>query len=485
MNSVRKSIAYSLFSSNAVTALQFFGSLAIARLLTPEQIGIFSVASVVIALAQILRDMGASGYVIQVETLTRELLQSAFGLALLSALGIAAFLGLASGYIADFYGEPGVQQVMLVLALNFALTPFGALTVACLRRDMRFKAIAALDCASALVSLATSVSLALLGQGAVSLAWGAVAGTLATVIGTIRLRPAYLPWLPRFRGMRPILGFGSITTASSILYYLGMNATDLILGKLAGMSAVAYFNRAASLNRFFGNMITKAIGPVLLPALAELKRQGRDIGQTFNHSTRLLTGVVWPVYAMIAVLAEPLVLTLFGPQWESAVPLVPYIALTALLSSTFTMCGACYTALGRPGLNLMVETIHLPIKVGVIVWLAPSGILAVAQSWPAVTLAGAVVHQILLRRQLGIGFATLAAHLWQSLLVTLGSAGAGYLAARLLAGLNSTFRLELMLLGGFCGAALAWLATLFLSRHPLVGELKRIVLTLTPKPGRV
>lgn len=483
MNSVRKSIAYSLLSSNAVTALQFFGSLAIARLLTPEQIGIFSVASVVIALAQILRDMGASGYVIQAEKLTGELLQSAFGLALLSAMGIAAALGLASGFIADFYGEPDVREVMLILALNFALTPFGALTVACLRREMRFKAIGMLDFASAIVALATSVSLALLGHEAASLAWGAVAGTLATVLGTIRLRPAYLPWLPRFRGMRPILRFGSLTTASSVLYYLSMNATDLVLGKLASMSAVAYFNRAASLNRFFGNMITKAIGPVLLPAFAEFKRQGRDIGKTFNHSTRLLTAVVWPVYAMIAVLAEPLVLTLFGAQWGAAVPLVPYIATTALISSTYTMCGACYTALGRPSLNLLVEGIHLPIKIGVIVWLAPSGVLAVAQAWPVLALAGAVVHQVLLQRELDVSLSVMLAHLWQSLLVVLITAVGGGLSARFLAGLSVSYHHELSLLGGFGGAALAWLLALQLSRHPLVGELKRIVLTLRPKLG--
>lgn len=471
-NSVRKSIGYSLLSSNAVTALQFFGSLVIARLLTPEQIGIFSVASVLAAVAQILRDLGSSGYIVQVEKLTTEILRAALGVTLLAAGAIASVLALASGAIAAFYGEPRVQDVMLVLALNFALTPFGAVTMACVRREMRFRAIAVANMCSALLSLAVSIVLAYLGYGAISLAWGSVAGTLASIIASFFIRPAYMPWLPGLRGAGAILGFGSITTTSSILAYLNMAAADLVLGKLAGMSAVAYFNRAASLNRFFGTMLSSALNPVLLPAFAEIRRGGGDVRQAFQKGTVLVTAISWSVYTVIAVLAEPLILVLFGDQWRDSIDLVPFIAMTAVLSGTYTMCGASYVALGKPGLNLFVEATNLPIKVAAIVLVASGGALAVAQAWPWIGFAGAVVHQYLIWRELGMSPMVFWYPLWKSGVLASLCGGGAWLGSFFAAGIASASAVQLVA-GGLAGAVM-WALTVWVVRHPICGEIDKV-----------
>lgn len=481
MNSIRKSLGYSLLSSNAVTGLQFFGSLIIARLLTPEQFGIFSVAAVVVAIAQILRDLGVSAYIIQVQDLTSEILRAAFGLALLSASTIAFALSLASGSIADFYAEPRLQDVMLVLAINFALTPFGSVTMACIRREMGFRAIGIVDVLSALISLGVTICLAYFGHGAMSLAWGAIAGTVVSVIAAQFLRPAYMPWLPSLRGASAILKFGSITTSSSILGYLNNSATDLVLGKLSGMSAVAYFNRAASLNRFFGTLLSKALNPVLLPAFSNIRRQDGDLGFAFLNGTSLLTAITWPLYAIIAILAEPLILLMFGDQWRVSIELVPYIALTALLSSTYTLCGPSYVARGKPSLNLISEAINLPIKVGVIIYFAPDGVLAVAMAWPWIALSGAFVHQVLIATVLEISLWHFIRSLWLSMVVTVLSAVGGWLAYQFVADNYPTTHDATQLLAGAAGAGILWMLAIYLVRHPVSVELAKVRSSLTRK----
>lgn len=480
MNSIRKSLAYSLLSSNAVTALQFFGSLIIARLLTPEQIGIFSVAAVVVALAQITRDLGVSGYIIQVKELTTEILRAAFGLALLSAGCLALALSLASGAIADFYAEPRLQEVMLVLALNFALTPFGSVTMACVRREMGFRALAMVDVLSALLSLAVTIALAYLGHGAMSLAWGAIAGTLVSVLAAQLLRPAYMPWLPGLKGASAILKFGSITTSSSILGYLNGSAADLVLGKLASMSAVAYFNRAASLNRFFGNLLAKALNPVLLPAFSNIRRQEGDISAAFLSGTALLTAVTWPLYALIAIMAEPLILLMFGDQWRVSIELVPYIALTAMLSSTYTLCGPSYVARGKPSLNLISEAINLPIKLGAIIYFAPDGVLAVAKAWPWIAFSGAVVHHIIIARELHVSPWRFVGTLWQSAAVTVVAAIGAWLPFQFIANHPATHEVT-QLLAGAAGGALSWVLATSLFRHPVSLELTKARTFLSDK----
>lgn len=474
MNSIRKSLGYSLLSSNAVTSLQFFGSLIIARLLTPEQIGIFSVASVVVAVAQIMRDFGVTSYIIQVETLSMALLRTAFGLALLVALGLATLVGLSSSVVASFYGEPQMQEVMLILALNFALTPFGSLALACARRQMRFRAIGIIDVLSAIVSLGTTIVLSLQGMGAISLAWGAIAGSLTTVTGAQFLRPAEMPIWPSLKGCVAILRFGSLTTASSITGYLNMAAAELILGKMLGMSAVAYFNRASSLNRFVASGFAKALNPVLLPLLSELRRNGENIREYYHLGTTFATGILWPVFGLIGILSEPLIMVLFGEQWRQSARLVPYFAATAMISASFTMASATYLALGRPKYNLIAELINLPIKIISIIILAPYGLIYVAFSWPFIALAGAVVHSIFLYRLINISPTMLFPALYKSLIVTIGTAAAASVTSHIIA-----YRIEgiyaLQLLFSAIAGCITWSLLIYKINHPLKKEFDNFI----------
>ena len=65
-----------------------------------------------------------------------------------------------------------VGEVLTVMALNFALIPFGSISMALLRRDMNFRAIMFITVASTFAHSGISVLLAAMGFGFISLAWG-------------------------------------------------------------------------------------------------------------------------------------------------------------------------------------------------------------------------------------------------------------------------------------------------------------------------
>ncbi|WP_341676056.1 oligosaccharide flippase family protein [Niveibacterium sp. SC-1] len=473
MASIRSALSYTLLSSNAGVILQFVGSLFLARLLTPAQFGSYSVAAVVVAMAQLLRDFGASAYVVQANTLTREMLRAAFGLMLLTAWGAALALFALAQPIADFYRDGSIAQVMRVLSLSFLFVPFGAVSMACARRELRFGAIALIEGAAGIVQLLVSVLLAFLGWGALSLAWAAVAGALATVIGTCAIRQPDAPWLPSLRGVRAVARFGASIASASTLGHLGNNSPDLVIGRLIDVHAVGVFNRAASLNRMFGNMLQKTLGPVLLPALAQLKREGTDLQGTFLRGTVRITGLTWPVYLTIGVMGDSLIRTLFGPQWSEAVPLVPFICATAAYSSTFTLCGALYVARGQPQLNVRLEAWGLAVKVGAIVAAAPFGLFAVALTWPLITLISSLYHLRLLRRQLRVPARQLARELRLNCVIALLCAGAALLVDQLIRSRFGSTAAPLACVAGGLAAALVWMACLHRLAHPLAEELRR------------
>ena len=67
---LRRSLFITFFSTNAMTVVQFGVTLVLARLLTPAEVGIFSITSVVIGLAAVFRDFGVSSYLQRERDLT-------------------------------------------------------------------------------------------------------------------------------------------------------------------------------------------------------------------------------------------------------------------------------------------------------------------------------------------------------------------------------------------------------------------------------
>ena len=65
MTSVRRALAISFAERYALIVLALAGNMLVARLLTPEEIGIYSVSLAVIGIAQVLRDFGIGSFLIQ------------------------------------------------------------------------------------------------------------------------------------------------------------------------------------------------------------------------------------------------------------------------------------------------------------------------------------------------------------------------------------------------------------------------------------
>ena len=128
MNSVRRSLAYTFAESYLANALQVISIFFLARWLTPAETGVWAIAAVFAAIASTFRDFGVAEYLIQEKDLTDQKLRAALAVNMTASWLMAVSLLFASGWIAEFYREPGVASVMRVQACNFFLIPFGAVT---------------------------------------------------------------------------------------------------------------------------------------------------------------------------------------------------------------------------------------------------------------------------------------------------------------------------------------------------------------------
>lgn len=457
-----------MLSSNGTTLVAFAGSLFIARLLSPAEIGLYSIAVAFVGLAQILRDFGASSYIVQCEEPDRETLRSALGSMVLFSWTLAALLWTLSGAIASFYAQAQLQPLLRILAINLLLTPLGAVTLALLRREMHFGTVGLVDFASTLTQISITCLIAWRGGGASSLAWGSLAGVVATVLMTLPHRKPGQPWLPGVSRLRDVVGFGAYASSASLLGHLNISASDLLLGKLLGAEAVGLFGRAIGSARLLTTVLMRGVSPVVAPLFARLRRAEGDIEAGFLAAASRLTVVAWPTLAFMAVLAEEIIVLLYGQQWIHTVPLVPIVCIATAIGIPFVVVSQMLVGLGRPELTLRIEALNLPIKIALIIAAAPWGLRAVAVAMVLSACAGAAYQLWTLRRHFGVRLRGLLRTFATSAGITLIPALVIWLMRQQL---HSKFPDILMIaITGLVGAG-AWFGAVFLFRHPITGDL--------------
>lgn len=471
MADLRRSLLITFCSSSGSAAVHFAVSLVLARLLSPHDIGVFSMTVVFVNIAHMFRDFGVATYVQREPDLTAAKMRSASGVMFVSAWSIAAVLFLLSSRLAAWFGEPGMEAVMRVLALGFVVIPFGSITQSLLIRELAAHKQAWIQLAGTVSYCASCLILAWQGFGAISLAWANLVNIIACVLVSIPLRPPGTPWRPSLRHWRSVVGFGAGTLASNCADAVNNALPDLLLGKLGSAHQVGLYSRANSTVSIFTHVAGATINYGAVSYLSRSHHQGEALAPILAHAARLLTGIGWPAFAVTALVGTDLVRALYGERWLDSVPAIAPLALAAAVSMLFQYVPAALTAIGRPYLSAQPLLALMAARVGFVLWLFDGSLYSFAWASCFATILSAPVLLWMQQHFLGVSMRqTLAAGL-ASLAVTLVCmAGCAALQILLPIALPALARLALLV----PALALIWYAALRLTGHVLLDEVHRL-----------
>jgi O-antigen/teichoic acid export membrane protein len=473
VKSTRLALAWSLSERYVSLLVTLASSMVIARLLTPAEIGKFSLCAAVLAVAATLRDFGISEYLIQARTLDRSRQRSAFTVTLGVAWSVGGLLYLLRHQLAAFYDEPELAQIVAVLALNFALVPLATGAFALLNRELAFRRIFVLQSSASVVQAVTGVALAATGHGALSLAWASVAGAALQVLLLLVYRPqAVLLW-PGLANIGEVLRYGLLAVAGRLVDTATGNAHEFIIARQFDFASVGLFSRALGLVEMFSKNITAAISRVAMPSMAQAHRDGRALTSSFARGTALFTGIAWPFFVFMGLTAPEIVRIMFGPQWDVSGQLAMWLCASMLPSSLYAFSASTLAAMGLVRKRLEISLMFGPVHVALLLLAAAQG-----QLW-LVAAVYCVSHCVMLalqaralRQALQASTAELFSACSRSAWLALG------LAAVLAAGVALLRSLEAgpvaVLLGAIALGLPAWVAGVLALKHPLHGEVERL-----------
>jgi O-antigen/teichoic acid export membrane protein len=482
MTTVRKSLLFSIAGSYVATAVQVIGSLIMARVLTPEETGVFAVTAAAVSLAHMIRDMGVGEYIVQTRELTRDKLRAAFtvSLGLSWGMGLAIFLG--SWGIARFYHHEGAGQIARVLSLNFVLIPFGAIGMACFSRQLNFFPSFLNNTVGAVAGVGVAVGLGLAGWGYMSLAWSSLAGVIVTVLISVAMSPRDLPRLPGIKGCGEVLHFGKHIFVISLASQAGRSAPDIIVGRMIGITPAGYFSRAGGVTEIVSRVVLRAVAPVCLPYFASHAHERSDMKAGYLKALELLTVIAWPFYGFLGIAAYAAIRLLYGDQWMAAVPIAQVLCVAAAIEVTFSFSNELLISTGHVARNSHLVMIVQLLRTGMVLAAAPLGLTAVAWAMVGASVAGGLLVQRVLRFTIGLAVGDLARALRRNAAITIATLLPAVVADVAVGATPGNYVAFFFATGGAC--ALTWFVAISLSRHPLSAEIGHLWQTLRQRSRR-
>ncbi|MGZ8347942.1 MAG: lipopolysaccharide biosynthesis protein [Allosphingosinicella sp.] len=447
----------------------------VIRMLDPSDYGLVAMTGVVLAFLDLFNGWGFASALVRDDRIDRHRIGQVFGMLLLMNFGLAALQWTAAPYVARYFHQPMVADMLRVQALFFLANPFTALANALLIRRMDFRRQSQVNLLAAALSACTALGCALADLGVWTLVAAPFVYWYARAIGYSIAARLWIRPIFRFAGAGEMARYGGAMILVQFCWWVQSQADVFIGGRLLDAHRLGLYTTALFLTQILAAKFVPPLNEVAFAAYSRIQGE-RDVMQAaFLKTVRLIMVIALPFYFGLAVTAEPLVLTFLGAKWRDAASLVPVLACAMPLMTLQILFAPATNALGRPALAVRIGLIGaLLMAVAFIVGIG-WGTAGLAWAWLGGMAALLAVTILVSLPAIGVGRRALAAAVAPGLAASLVMAGAVAALDSLLPGLGDGARLATLVPFG----ATLYALLLFLFARPLVDEMLALV---RPRP---
>lgn len=467
--------AGALVFTQVVTLAQ---TLALARILSPTEVGLFYAGTVLTMFLVTVAEGGLRSALIQRQHDLDEAATTVFWASLGAGVVLALLALAAAPLVAAVFDSSTAGLIAAVSAGSLVLQALTYVPDALLQRRFDFRQRLIVAPSTAVAFAGSSVLLCALGMGV----WGLVVASYVSLVAWIVATWSLARWRPRrhlasvgmFRelaryGMPMVLGSAS-DKARDIL-------ETVLVGNAFGAAAVGNYRYGRRLGVLPGTVVLEIGAYLLFPAFARTAGDPPRFAAAFLRSLQVLWVVAVPTGAMIAAFGQPLTVLLLGEPWREAA--IMFAALAGVGPGYALAEVGCEAIKGHGRTTLLnwVNAVELVLGTAALLLLLQLGLLGVGLAISLTSVVTGLVGLLLARMLLGVSWHDLARRLLAPLAVGLVCAVAWTLVERFVGqaddrgvGLGM-----LVLVGEGVGFLVTYAAGLLLVAPEAVAELRRAV----------
>jgi O-antigen/teichoic acid export membrane protein len=391
-------LAWKALQLAAVKGLFLVRTLILARLLSPDDFGLFAIASMAVLFLMTLTELWMTSALVQYAEVDEAHYDSAWTVNVLRALCVSAVLLVAAPAIAALFAEPRATNILRLLALKPLIDGGASIKIADLMRTLAYRRLAGITVMAAAVE--TLVSVLLAERFGV---WALAAGTLAGAVSGMASSYILAPHRPRFlltrAAIHPLIRYGRWLFLTGLVAIAASSLTQVVISRQLGPVELGLYFLAAKLAFLPHDVATQVLGDVAFSVYARIQDDRIGVAKAFRSIFLGMTTVLLPAYVLLICVAPRLVGDVLGDRWNGTETIIQLLAIVGIIGLFGDSTGPLFRGLGYPHWLFSIELCQSSLVV-VLLWTLTGryGVLGAALAWLIATSSSQVVSFILARR---------------------------------------------------------------------------------------
>ncbi len=332
-------------------------TIALARLLTPADFGVVTIAMIVAGTIEIFRDTGQNLALIRHPAPTRDHYDTAWTISLILGATLSLIIWLSAPVTVLYFHEPRAVAVLHVIAFRTLILGFENVGIVNFWREFRFGSQFAYRSVPSLVSFVIVLASAVVLRNY----WALVIGIISQQLVTILLSYVMEPYRPRLSlsKVHEIWSFSVWTLVQSAGSYLNAQIDKFAIGGFSGAATMGRYEVATDVGTSATAEINTPVVATLFPVMAKIQSdhaKRRELYlSVFSWSALICTSTS----VGVALVTSDFVDLLLGHQWVDAKPLVPWLALAFGVLGLSSSVYAVFNVIGQPRVSAKLQWTRL------------------------------------------------------------------------------------------------------------------------------
>lgn len=328
----------------------------LARLLTPNDFGMFGLALITLSLFETFTETGISEALVQKTTKAETDLPTVWIILAIRGLLLSSLIILASSFIARFFNlpEPGLIALVGITPLIRGLSNPATILW---RKHLEFGKDVIYRFSSSFLESIISVILVFITRSVWSLPIAFVLAATIQSVASYIFAPIH--W-GKFKktSFNFLFKFGRWMNLNSIIYYLSNQGDDWVVGKLLNTYSLGLYQTAFRVAMLPASQFGGAVSVIGFPLLAAQKTHEVRMKRTI----KLAWSAAYPSFILggaILLFAPQIVELLLGSDWLPMVTALRLLIIFGTLTSITGILGKYYISKGQPNTVTFLSFLRL------------------------------------------------------------------------------------------------------------------------------
>lgn len=331
-------------------------SLVLARLLVPEDYGLFALCVLAVEFAQMFANAGFGTTIVQSQSSHRSVLSTFFWLNLVVASACCLTMVLAAHELARIFDAPRLAPLLQAAAVGVVISGAMVVPMALLNQRLQFRDVVLSQLAGSVLGSIAAVAMAAGGAGVWSLVAQPIVGSLVTLSECLR-RARWLPArLFDYSSVRGMMKLSGHLLVSDVIGYFSRSAWAGIIGRALGTQQVGLFNMAQQIVFLPVTQFSAVMVRVLFPTLSRLLDSPDDYRRVWLRAVGSVGFLTIPILIGLWASVEEFVPVVLGKQWMELIPILHVLCFVAAVQSVGTIAGTILLS-GAHGSALMGNSV--------------------------------------------------------------------------------------------------------------------------------